>query len=368
MNYLDKPSLDHSDPLVEKLKQQLATVYSTLEKAKEVVGQAGLKPEDFPVFQEAASMAQRWPTILDALAGRIDALDGRPLLRKLVEIAAADEISLDYKEEFQKHLQYEVIANKVTQIEIPFVIFAMTKDQAKELVSGTVFDPETVAPIEKKNFENVNAALKRIGLTDIVANYGSTPDEWRPHFADSKTMREVVEEMVSLVNKRRQKDSQPPIVAKFHSEEYLSSDSQILLDKHTELATNPFILILDAISMFHTSLRKDKLQPEQVAIHSGVWLVVISPSGNDEILKDITLPEREIGDKLWQQGYSLYNNFNLRYEFGIANNRVLGRWLASVVPQVAGKFNSESANPDTRSSFRNDQAKKGTISTGEKPF
>lgn len=258
----------------------------------------------------------------------------------------------------------------INVVEVPFVIFAMTRKEAEELVSGALFADERVK-YEQPAFNDLTLTLERCGLTDIASHYDSERDLWRPPITQPATMREVVEKLVDWVNERREEETphEPKIVARFLSNKYLSDNEEERLWTHDRLKHTGFILIVDAISMYHALLRDDKLQPDEVSSFDLASIVIISPPVSEKLLSNVILPEWEIGRKMMKQAYRRYDNkLDIRCEFGIGNNRLLRRWLASVVPQAASIVKHEKPNPGQKQLTR-DQFKKDDITpTGERPW
>jgi hypothetical protein len=190
-----------------------------------------------------------------------------------------------------------ILPSSIATIEVPFVIFAMTREEANELVSGAVFSDPRVKPIARQHFTELTATLERSGLTEIVNHYGSTRDQWRPQITYPATIRDTVVEIVGLVNKLRQAENpgESMIFPRFYSEEFLSDNESGRLDMHDWLRQTGFILIVDAISMFHPLLRDEKLKPDEVGGNDLVSIVIVSPPVGDTLLSDMYLFSIEPG-------------------------------------------------------------------------
>jgi hypothetical protein len=62
--------------------------------------------------------------------------------------------------------------DRVRIIDVPFIIAAMTHDEATDLIAGTVFDNPTVAPVERTRFREFREALHEHGIADLLSHYG----------------------------------------------------------------------------------------------------------------------------------------------------------------------------------------------------
>ncbi|HRX01492.1 MAG TPA: hypothetical protein P5280_18510, partial [Cyclobacteriaceae bacterium] len=172
------------------------------------------------------------------------------------------------------------LANAVSTVErdqisatVPIVIFAMNRDEAKQLKSKEVFVPKRNNPKLNK-FNEFLRLLKKHKIDDFIEFYGDQRDDWHLPFMKTQTVRQYIETHVQNANNANVAEGFT-VKPKFESENFLSVDENICGRTWHKIAERA-ILIVDAISLFHPRLQR-------LLTHSGfdnqgtVPMVLLSP-------------------------------------------------------------------------------------------
>jgi len=228
----------------------------------------------------------------------------------------------------------------VEAIGVPFVVFAMTNDEATQLATKTVFgQPHT----DKTAFESIVAKLD-YQVEDIPRFYGATREDWQPPPAKSETVRCTIEDMVSRINGQLPA-SAPILRPQFFSEDFLSDDINWRLHTWKRLRNMGCVLVIDVLSMFHPKLQTLLLQ-SGFSTAETVSIVVLSPIQSEQLkIEPIILDIKnmlQIAFDRWE------NDLDMLCEFGIGNARAFRRWLYSVLPEAARRAVGEKPNPDAK--------------------
>lgn len=224
---------------------------------------------------------------------------------------------------------------KVKPIEIPFVIVAMTRDQADALKTGTAHDHPAVAPSERTRCEEFKRALQEHGIdiANLPGIYGEDREDWRPHTPDEITIRKIVSEVVELVSVKRSDIGERAITPKFRSSDFFNEDEDTREKAWDDLGRLGCVVIVDAVSMFHPELCHDFLS-SRIDSSEQVAMLVLSPVNPCDIPVNEAI-EREIRERMKLAFAKFSAHLEKRYEFSAGNLLNLQRWLFSIVPEVA---------------------------------
>ncbi len=252
-------------------------------------------------------------------------------------------------------------STRARAIVIPFVVFAMNQQEVNQLLSKEVFDDHTIALIERERFESLIEILLEQGLDDISKFYGPAREDWRPPIASGATIRDIIAEVVKRpdtlegVVKRLRQDVQfmqdPSLISpQFFSTEFFSDDITESGRIWRQLRDFGYVLILDAISMFHPLLRR-KLLRSEFGGNKRISIAVISPVASD-IQSINQLFEKEIFPEMQQAFDRFAVELDKLCEFGVSDVRALNRWLFFTLPETAEKVQGLTASPARRKKMR----------------
>jgi hypothetical protein len=131
-------------------------------------------------------------------------------------------------------------------IPVPIVLLVMNADQAKQLISGTVFRDH---PELHDGFQQFRALLEGGGVTDWPLRYQATPEEWQPFSATEGA--ENIEQLVKFALDRVE-DYQEPLIPHFVDVSILNEDRNRA--ELWRLRNNGCIVIIDIISIRHPTI------------------------------------------------------------------------------------------------------------------
>jgi hypothetical protein len=130
-------------------------------------------------------------------------------------------------------------------VEVAFILLAMTKAQADQLVSLQAFQQQP--DILKQNFDSLSAFLADIGEGSWPNHYGTSPEDWRPRGGDS--IAQLVGSHLDALNVTKEFKKLSP---KFYSIEALRDVTATTLLR--QLRRDGCLMIVDAISLRHPRL------------------------------------------------------------------------------------------------------------------
>lgn len=236
--------------------------------------------------------------------------------------------------------------NKVEVIDIPFVVVAMTNDEATDLIAETVFDDPTVAPVERARFQQFRESLQKHGITDLSSHYGERREDWKPHVCQQSTINEIILGIADLTNQQR---SETPglslIYPQSFSTSFFAKDEDTRLETWDQLGRLGCVIIVDSISVFHPVLRRI-LRSSEMGSNERAAMLVLSPVNSSAIPVN-QLIEQEISLQMQRAFARFSKNLDRLCEIGIGDLRAFQRWLFAILPEAAtivqkGKPNSTS--------------------------
>jgi hypothetical protein len=214
--------------------------------------------------------------------------------------------------------------------DIPFVIVAMTRDQANALMTATALDCSDVD--ERTRCEKFKEALKEHGIeiANLPDSYGEAREEWKPPISQGSTIYEIVWDTVERINAEGLAVDSPRVRPSFWSAKFFDEETSVAT--WNDLRQSGCVIIVDAVSMFHPQLCQDFLA-SGIDLSEHVAMLVLSPVNSCEISVN-ELIEREICERMKRVLSHFRTRFNKRYEFSTGNLLTLQRWLSSILPGV----------------------------------
>jgi hypothetical protein len=287
---------------------------------------------------QASNMSERVDKTIDYLLQK-RAGDDRPpilpflsLLRdRLVEgDALRDELAALNNELEQALSNVEVIGETV---DIPFAIVAMTRDEATHLFSGAIFDDPAVAPLERERFQCFSEAFGSYSILDFLSLYGEHRDDWMPYALSQSTIQSIVLDVTERINRTNSETSNLQVLRpRFLSADLLSQDRRTRVEVWAQLRRSGYVLIVDAVSLFHPVLRQT-FSMSQLDSNERAAVAVLSPvdgsSGRvNKLIETLITSHMEL----------LFSRFSedldRLVEIGISDSRALHRWLFAVLPEM----------------------------------
>ena len=233
-----------------------------------------------------------------------------------------------------------------TMIEVPFVIFAMTSDEAESLISEAIFENDEVRPAAKKRFQDFKTALKqhKVEMADLRHNYHKERDDWMPHtYSSSQAIQKIISEMIERVNNKVDLKRHSILIrAKFLSANFCAQD----YNTWQNLRESNCILIVDSISLFHPLLREILVQSHLSSSTKAV-ILVLSPINTKHNQVNLLI-EKELDSRIKQIFTRFDHELDKWCEFGMGDLRTFQRRLLAVLFEKAQILkNRFTPNPET---------------------
>ncbi len=203
---------------------------------------------------------------------------------------------------------------------IHIAVVAMTHDEAQQLDSGVV----PYKPSEIESWKELKSYLNEHMLGDFTSYYKESRDEWVPFFANGKPIKDVLQEEVDDLNKIRRQGS--VIELEFLSSYYLSADRHERSRARSLLTSYGGVVIIDAISMYHTDLRDVFFKFSLLSPNNPVAVIVVSPLERNRLNVNANL-EKIVYHNHLEVAFERFTAFDPRYKFGIDDMCCLQRWL-----------------------------------------
>jgi hypothetical protein len=208
------------------------------------------------------------------------------------------------------------------------VVVAMNDTEAKQLQQGQAEDLDVLEQI-----------LHSLEFSNISTHYTNDRNQWKPLLNSPNSIQDIVNDVIIKLNHSSHK--QNPIQLHWCSEDFFS-DSQDGAETRKLLNQTGCIVIVDAISMFHSTIR-DFYNRSHV-VGEATPIIVISP---------LTLLTRQINEKLEKHIYQRVmelpfsycnGDYKLYYEFETDTNLRIKRWLYATIPSFIEKMSPNKAD------------------------
>lgn len=240
---------------------------------------------------------------------------------------------------------------ETTPIPIPFVVAAMTSDEADALIEGIAFEADTVAPVEYARFQEFREALETHGVEDLQSHYGEQREDWQPYHCQLGTIREIVFDTLNRFNQQQAPgvkpiQTPPPLL----SSEFFSEEEDIRIETWDRLSREGCIIIVDAISMFHPRLHRI-ISRSEMGSNERIAMLALSPV-NPSVVPVNQLIESQISSQM-QRAFARFDRYlDKLCEFGLGDLRAIQRWLIATLPETVAIIQNQRANPSSRRILR----------------
>jgi len=307
------------------------------------------------VLPRAETMSDRVAQLIAYLVA-IRLSDGRPVLPIFLATlrnrlrpgdALRDQLAALVQDIEQELSNIEFIGETV---DIPFVIVAMTQDEASALLGGTVFDSPEVAPSERLRFEQLEKAPGEHITEEFLSRYGERREDWIPFAGSPSTIFEIVSEVIDRTNETALERSLQVLRPVFLSGSFFAVDQTERVETWKQLGTSGCVLVADPISLFHPELC-------HAVGRSGLdWgnltavAVLSPPNGHSEEANQLI--EELIGRQMPRMFERFSVSFDRLVEISIRDLRAFQRWLFSTLPEVAQMLLKQRFTPTSRRLFR----------------
>lgn len=171
-----------------------------------------------------------------------------------------------------------------------FVILAMTKLQAQELLDETIFDNPTVAPITKSRYTQHKNLLAKGGIENFQSLYGDTAEEWRLYKHSSSSIKQIIQQTLEYHNDSKEQ-TQSELLSKFVTEAFCSNmETTAYKSTKKSLEKQGGMIIVDAISLHHPYIY-NKLSNSGLLTNKKIAVLILSPMNEDARMNNALVKE-----------------------------------------------------------------------------
>ncbi len=125
-------------------------------------------------------------------------------------------------------LYEHVVQSLKDKIVVPFVVAAMTSNEADALVKETIFEDISVAPIDRNLYHDFKASLDVSDVGDLQICYGETPETWKPLVSSEDTIEEIIDKTLDYINlNHRVPKNLPLLYPLFLTEDFFTQDMNV---------------------------------------------------------------------------------------------------------------------------------------------
>lgn len=286
----------------------------------------------------ADNMSDRVNLTIDLLLNKISE-DGRPVFSLFLAVlrerySRGDALHSELTELIEAFGQSLQDIKAIGQtIEIPFVVLAMTRDEAMALFNQTIFDDPNVAPIERTRFRNFVQTLGEENAR-FIYHYGETREDWIP-FADPKaTIHDIVSDIVERINSMRDTSSRLILLRPaFLSSLFLEEDWKARETTMRQLEKTGGVVIVDAISLFHPVLSNAFNRTAMDFDWGRLAIAVIAPPNNNSVRIKQFL-EDALKSRMPRLYFRYTEMLDRMVEIGIQGLLDFQRWQFAVLPEM----------------------------------
>ena len=258
------------------------------------------------------------------------------IARQIDDVADQEKAALETTRQILKAIKEAI--PKTRSPEIPFVVAAMTREEAEELARGSLnIFQERNSPPEYARFQAFKMLLDPEIAADAdrdswLSHYGAMREDWKPHIYQDEpqqmTVVQAIEEMVLGHHKIFERKFWPDFVSSASDLFAVDSDRQ---SAAWDALQDGYVLLVDGVSLFYPHIR-DTLTKFAFKERRGGLLIFFQ--------QRVKIPEidRRIEEEIRAGMPSAFGKFarNLDplFEIGVNHPGRVSRWLAASVPEL----------------------------------
>lgn len=288
------------------------------------------------------------------------------LRSNLLEIRAQRSVFIDPRNaspdllEAERRVLQEIDQNErqleifVQPVEIKFVVVTMLRDEATALISGEVLQGD-----ERDQFQQILDMFQEQDVKAWLDHYNEQDrNKWRPHACADQAIEEIVRETLVLA---QHKLSDIPLRLSFCSNEFFDESNEGLQEgTWQKLNASSFVMIVDAISLFHPYIRQT-LSDSQTQNNASI--IVISPLDLSAHTTHHAL-ENAVHLRMKRAFARFDYHYDYSCEIGVGNLRAMKRWLVTVLPTTAINIQDPKPLEDNNRDFVGYMVRNGTPERG----
>lgn len=308
------------------MNYKIRTIQKLIENALSDDDLQNLCQAEFNIVYKKFTSGQNRHDRIRALIDHVSLHREIPKLLKVVE-----EINSTVFGEFESHLISDDFAT------IPFVIAAMTRSEAEDLLNGSILDvADNVTSSEKKLFERFKSTVIELTgnsteeqLDQLLSSYQEKREDWVPLGHDIP-VQQMVEKTFDDFYQYFGKPSGLYFRANFKrtaSYFYDESNNKLVL---AELRQGGGIIVVDPISMFHPKLKEYLLEGCGI---ERIGVIVITPTNTK--MTEVKELLQQTAEKQLRLAWSRFSRFEPLCEIvGINHPEVFSRRLYHILSKL----------------------------------
>jgi len=236
-------------------------------------------------------------------------------------------------------------------VSIPFVIAAMTQNEASEAISGAAFNIRSAGIYDSEDFIKIRKLLGGHNITEekIKSRYGKRREDWKPYLEVQDSIMDIINNACYKINElicnrldcQASGDKCKYVKPEFWSSKYFE-DPEI----REKFGRSGVVLVIDDLSFFHPALNKHL----QDIIHNDLAAIIMLSTlrGRDLDRDFYDMIEAAIRERI-EKAYRRYDkDLDWKCEIGVDDLRTFVRWLSKVLPEQAVIVGNKKAHPGNK--------------------
>ncbi len=269
----------------------------------------------------------------------------KPLYKKIVEEDAfgkmkgnielisrsttSDMLKKDLVADLGKSNNVSIHSNYYPPVSIPLLTVAMTKEEARSLITESVFEDPFASRMDLRRYREFKEFLTHNFLDDLMSDYGNERDDWIPHICPNKSIVDILSSVVRRLNQ----EYQLLLNIKSASNDLFGTNfgrQQVIMNS---MLQNGGLIVIDAISLFNPVLLNN-LKKSGLTAYKNIAIVIIYPTEYkrgqlNTLIEDLIRQELPMVELRFDQ------TLDSLVEIGIVDSRTLIRWLNFTLPRIA---------------------------------
>lgn len=264
-----------------------------------------------------------------------------------------DEVLKELSEQLARDIRSYLPGRGQNDVDMPFVVLAMTRKEAEELLHGKV------PPVNPGKFADLQEKLADMSYPAerLLSFYGDKRDDWRSPLCQVEpdkliTIKSFIEDVVKRLNDAARTANERYIIdPQFRSDDFTDENLTARTKAHKELEDR-CVLVVDSLSLFHPALANFLDRSPLAHRVKNVVPIAVPPPYYRPAEPIDELIENAMREMMALSYDRFENELDLLCEFGISHPRALKRWLFAALPRAAKNFSRQSPRDDNRSDFR----------------
>lgn len=224
--------------------------------------------------------------------------------------------------------------DNVATVEIPFIVLAMTKPQARELLDGKIFEDPEVTPSTGIRFNNHKNLLADDGINDLQQLYENSPEEWKPYEYGEIDIEQIIWQTLNHHNQEHRSPADPVLIPKFFTNDFFSNTESYQIAKKM-FEKKGGVIVIDAISLHHPQIYK-RLSGSGLLANDKVGVLILSP-----LSKNMRQSNNLVEEVIRSNMDYAFDRFAIKCdpscEIAIGDARIFKRWFINTLHKISAE-------------------------------